>query len=1798
MSISSIAELADKLPLVLLAYMGAFFPWAVVSAYDYINSEWKTVRQTWRYGVINLVSTVLPLFIVLFYAVAQAAAGEYTEMANAIVASSFICLHIIRTLWSLWQLHEFRCWAENSILNLRKLGIEPALSNHRDDSDGDKKSIRFLSENILVNDTIIDNQITHGLARCRPIFSRNALKQRPVEPIQLWLNWSSTFVVQLLPLWVRDFKTLPDPSDESTGIHSTINSPNIISHDENKSTKPITNAKDAAAVRARYFAAELAASASLHLLSCTENHQLPMGNSDDEKSKTFYTSEVLSQHHSEESNNETHKKSINISNPFFRDEWCQQDHMHDGRIRKSEMLNFAAANISILPFSCSHEEALHRFQELRHAERLTYEPYKEHLRNIVSSFPIDWKHIQEMTNFDVNKLEWFLILLHLGQLSSEQTVDPLGYNLSKQCPMPKDDTPFGAISNLQSQLGMENQRILNEYALNSTVQKDYDPLFNLSSIPIGHSTFLLVSQSNKLVLKAGELIDVWMALVAGQQISSMMSRTITSRWEQKCHASSCEKSESCKQSDMQLMNIDIEQARLKWRIADFDQCYGLADHYITFMGYKMEYTRSFVALLYGVFGNCETKVSSFFNTSSFTSILVNMRNSSCTVGNRISKEKLSNRAVQVNLVWQLQNQLEEKLEKIWTRERDSKTVQSETTVNETEEMLLGMKDEITTCLASLFVLSFPSISVESFDFAPTFHESTKRECVTTFREPSVRIKAICGAQNIQLELKKDAEKRWALRIVDGELKLNWRKWKEAFMGRLIGCRKWQKTMDVDDVPYLHDSTQAEVSGGVFDLSTSTRQSFSTFSDWFPFRPAFALFEFRFKMRTFREIQIIRSVPFHVHMKTTGACYGSLSDRRTVQVSYEKCRNSTLVENILFLKEWFSDKQSMKPLEDPQDVRNIISIAKKYQHTNLSRCLQVYEMAVVQYSSIEALVEYLSLVESQSSLNHWISAISVIEGTMQRKIDVYHDETEEGHSLRTEHVQSVLGFLQLFITAWGGMHRMENIFNIITFLSVTASVDDGKNGILCLLKMLFYLFESDDDIVVRGCIAEYLFAVHLRLQQEDSFSEIFASERTRLERFLPRCLLENTIKIYNFTVLGQGQHGDSEKLSNHMSSHTSQYPLRHRDKRSFIVRHSAVPENAQELYLLSLKNLAIGILFQKIGDTEAEETGFPTISTEIDMGRNPQSNSIYCGESRRGNGLTDRERAIRIYNFAVDESAYNEEVMGSYADCLDEGLGGIPKDTKRAVRLWEIMIEKSSSPEAMVRLANMVPTEKEKGEVSMERAVHLLERAIEEFSDVDAMCSLAIFLEENREGLARDIDRSIALYNRAIEETSDPESMTNLATLLLDDVPGVEMNPSRAVELLGRAIKESSHTGAMFEMAKLLEKGIEDVLECDATKAVALYEKCIKSKPCAKYMVELANVLVDGKEEVSANVQRAVLLYEQAIDMFEDINAMWELGHLLEEGRDELPVNAEKATDLYERAIRKASSDPEDMRRLAKLFISDESGGERDTKRAIKLLEDAINKYSNPNAMMDLAILLEDGEGDVLPRDTRRAVDLYEKSISMKPYPLCMNRLGLILLDGKGDVEADVERAAKIFKQAIDEFQDADAMWNLAELLEGGRDEMPRDIGRAIELYENSITMSSDPKDMMNLAELLTCDEAGEHRDANRAVELLEDALTKSSDPDAMWELATLLQNGEDDVLPRNTRRAVHLYEQSIAAQASQPRLKYLADLLRYGDMELEANVVRAVQLYKQAVVEFEDTESMWSLVDLLEEGSDDSSDIF
>lgn len=1506
-------------------------------------------------------------------------------MSNAIVAICFILLHITRTLWGLWQLHTFRKWVENSITNLRKLGIHPTLQNYKPDTP-----VNVLSDNILVNETIIDNQIMHGLAQCRLDFRNIIPRQEPLQPIHVWLRWSTAFVAQLMTDWVTGFRVVPDPSDECTDMNAKSSDVHSVTDSSFHATdKPMMKAKEDATARGRYFGAELAASASLHLLAHTNHHYNSSESGEKDKDHT----------------------PIEISNPLLWEEWCKKDHMHDGRIRKAEMFNFAVADTSILPFNAPHKEKLHRFQNLRQIERLTYAPFRDQLKDIISGFPIDWENVQKMDMFDVNKLEWFLILLHIGQLSSKHYVKQSNADSPKENAIPEDDTPFGAISNLQSQLGMESQSIINEYALNSTIRTDLQPFFNLSSIPFGHHAFMLVSDTNKLVTKAGELVDIWLSLVAGQQLLSMMFRTNTKQLKEDCFSCASQNDTTIPSSETFKLSAKVEETRLEWRVADFDQCYGLADHYITYMGYKMEYVRSFIALLYGILNNNEESVNLFFRHSQWTAIQLQLHTPNIFALNdeTFSTAKLHNRAMKCDLVWKLQNEIEQKLEQVWVTETTNRNTHSLDKINLVNDILRERKDEITTCLASLFVLSFPSISVDGIDEGAMFQESADNESVAvTFNGHVIRIRAICGPQDIHIELRNNGTQGMTLRIEGNVETLEWMKWRDSFLGRLFGFREWQTTFGFKSVPDLQVSAPDHISGGVVDLTTTTLQTFTTFSNWIPFRPSFSLFEFKFKSRKFREIQSIRSVPVTLTLKKASPTSAELSDRRPVQVRYEKARNSTLVENILFIHERLQNKPSCGALDPALKIKNIISMAKSLETENLPRSLQIYEIAAAQYNSTEALIEYLKVVERQRNINYWLSAIATIEGVVQSIVSNKSKKTPS-----TSHLPSVFKYINSFVTGWGGTQQRKVIFNIAASFYVLFPPMQGRDAYICLMKMLFYLPESDIDMSIRSDLAELSAALFLQVQGDSSASIESKGRQLLFQRYTPRCLFENSIRIYNFALSHDSDTVDSLRI--HMGIHTPMYPCRNEVRGSFV---GVIPNHAcaQDIFLETMKNLANAILLQNVEDTEghlyhefhSSKLGYLNGGTQQNLSTNNMSmDNVFQSE------FEDIQRATMIFDYAA-QFGFNRTVFTEYTDHLENGSWGVTRDIQKAVNLWETAIQESSNTYAMTCLARLLTSGVSGLKRNSTRTVQLLERAINESHDTFAMVQLAVLLEEGDEE-HRDVSRAARLYERCIEKPASPACFIRLSNLLRKGASGVERDVERAIALLERAIDEFSDSDAMWYLGDLFEKDSEGINR-DIGRAVSLYERAIGESSDADAMTRLARLLTDRVDGVERNIDRAVDLLERAINESNHPTAMFRLATLLEEGDEGLERNVPRAVALYQRSI-ELNEHPTALRRLANLLKEEHPGVNRDVSRAVSLFERAIDKFSDSDAMWYLGEMLEK-ESDGLPRNIGRSITLYETGIKESSDPRAMTSLARILTSRTDGIERNVSRAVELLERAI------------------------------------------------------------------------------------------------------------------------------------------------------------------------------------
>ncbi|PXF41000.1 hypothetical protein BWQ96_09295 [Gracilariopsis chorda] len=156
---------------VISTYVSAFLTWTVLTNTDFMSSKWVSVRRTRKAGYRFLLWKFVPMLYVIFYGVVQWKAGEFKEMAAAVIAMVFTALIGLRTVWGLWKLREFRWWAVKSIDALEAVQIEYSLlwlHKMREVHDFwllDLSSEEIVDE-ILVYGKIVENQILRGDLQC------------------------------------------------------------------------------------------------------------------------------------------------------------------------------------------------------------------------------------------------------------------------------------------------------------------------------------------------------------------------------------------------------------------------------------------------------------------------------------------------------------------------------------------------------------------------------------------------------------------------------------------------------------------------------------------------------------------------------------------------------------------------------------------------------------------------------------------------------------------------------------------------------------------------------------------------------------------------------------------------------------------------------------------------------------------------------------------------------------------------------------------------------------------------------------------------------------------------------------------------------------------------------------------------------------------------------------------------------------------------------------------------------------------------------------------------------------------------------------------------------------------------------------------------------------------------------------------------------------------------------------------------------------------------------------------------
>lgn len=1320
-----LASLADNPFVVLTAYFAAFLPWAAFDGADFIGSKWKTVKDTRSQGLSHLCFVLLPIGFIIFYIHLQRISGDYKEMFGAMVALFFSFLHLARTAVGLWQLSKYRFWAAQSIEALAFMGIHFQLKKGRSSDLSPAKPPEedpmTTADSLLVNEQIVDNQLFHGDARCylqygawslsmrqqtrtalpmrfslaynlltlpirwtldrlRSLIFKVSVPQlhvRPHRPIGLWLVWTASFCAQGLSHWVRDFMVAKESGQNSEDHFSRNHDKYVLWRD--------------------YFASEVLASAAFHLLS----------DGDEE---------------------------IKCGNPLLWPEWPVSSNISDGRITKDELLSLAVHFGDILPFGAPHYKSLRRTASGSH---VGYTPYNGRLNRVCDELPT--KFGKDIKNFDSDKLEWLTILLFLGykaakrekgKISQTEEEVPPNHILSKRKDLDFDerDLPF---ENLRGQLGFRDPEDDSKVA---------EPVTSICTFPFRKSFFKRISGHNRLVLQVGELIDIWLALVSGEQISFLLDKD--RKWEMICcgdvqvSSLSVEGTETLGPSDrertheLREMQGAVEKARLKSEFANKAHRYWHLDQTLTFMGYSMETVRTYLGTRVQNNNDWEEEdwnPSLCFDSDEFVRSTVTVDiplSADLSHGFLFSGnlDYLHRRGVQVRLIYELQNFLRN-------------AISGETVRDEFAVML---------CL-----ISFPSL-----EFEARFHENRKSatksrkefgshvvllDCARGTKAASniistleARIRPQCGPQQLEVSVEFSGQEK---SLVSAKLRLvrksgihdysfNWQWWKDSFLARLKSKSQWQKKHHMAS-PHLH-VISADITAGVKQIPVQykgTGDRMLTWSGWPPFRFEICTYELlsRGFLLAYRDmITGEDTLKGRVELDLPNTPRTRRKMREVV--FYEDAPREILEHNCLVVREVLGEESRTEDFEalvlSPQErgnrmVREAKGLLKKGARS-LDRAVFLCEIAALELGSVEGLQSSIHLLTTGKHVPPRIGrALWILESFIAR----YSAENTEGkaslpHESKDDNVRVFRSLFEQLMRSHGRRTKVLRSFS--KFRDMQTATDMGS-------------YIEDTQTILR---------------------ETFLSTR-------------------NFYIIFELGLSPDPRLHMHFidagSSCIHYTPKSGVMSRSFDILPGS-RDRITDTNLNKLRNSFFERAIEKERDVEA--------TFEL---------AVMYDKGLRG-VLRNPVKAIELYEYTIGE---NEHIgaMNNLAKILRDGAEGVERDPRRAARLYERSIQRGRNLEAMYNLGILLEVGAGGVRRDVHRATELYEHAIADGEYVPAMHRLANLRLHGGEGVLRDPTGAVQLYQRAIDLEKFPPSIHKLAAVLARGLEGVPMDKARAAGLL-------------------------------------------------------------------------------------------------------------------------------------------------------------------------------------------------------------------------------------------------------------------------------------------------------------------------------------------------------------------------------------------------------------------------------
>lgn len=678
------------------------------------------------------------------------------------------------------------------------------------------------------------------------------------------------------------------------------------------------------------------------------------------------------------------KKRVESTSPFLWHNWPLHSDMRDGRATRNDLFLCATKSGQGLPFSVPH---IHALKKHKHWLENGYKPHEFKLNRIIESLPVSFG--QNASKIDSFKLEWLVILLHIGfQAEIHHKQDPV--RVTDNSIRNDSEITDPALENLKDQLGFLHEK---DHPC-AHEPRDAISLSELCSFPLTDKCLSQRSRSNRLVLRAGELIDVWMSLTAGEQYDFLLSMDPT--WAEKCLCVPQSKREARQHpskatsisallrrrlsppptnSSVLAIQKNVEMARLRIQFGRSGHRYSHMEQTITFMGYSMENVRSCLARWIQNEKPISTDVweapISFSSQDPLRSTIFLDISPVCeefvtAVLGTDSRTYFMQKSVQNRLVAKLQRSLE-------------RLVSTETHGPNSEHLMV------------LCILSFPAllVEVESDETNDTIrsplsaHAKANPAQTSTLGSTIIYIRPICGPQNlfVRIWFEKEKSRKFTVHAAIGRSKASsdkhfrWECWRDAFSGRLQAVAEWQGAHGF--VPLKVFSPEVSIQKRVVQKNTGivgTGKYFHTWLGWPPFRFDFCLYELETD-------GFILQYPRRAKLQLEFSSRLDHQDSRTTVPGYELQPFSyehAALEYIMYSCSVVRDALSQEDVDEEETEllyleRKAVHLMEEQSRGNLEYydvreihlAVILLEMASVELESIDALKSCLKLLTEHS-----------------------------------------------------------------------------------------------------------------------------------------------------------------------------------------------------------------------------------------------------------------------------------------------------------------------------------------------------------------------------------------------------------------------------------------------------------------------------------------------------------------------------------------------------------------------------------------------------------------------------------------------------------------------------------------------------------------------------------------------------------------------------------------------------------------------------------------------------------------